>query len=219
MVSYKSLCYLVVLFSIILILFCTGSPRYTRATHSETSTPSKSGYSPKKQSTQSKKPITTSTATKTAHVSQQKKQTPAPVHPKKEVEIQTAFAPEMRIPSGPSITTPADELKEEIESADYSFFQKGKASYYSDKLQGRKTASGERYNKKALTAAHPRLPFNTFVRVTNTRTKQSVIVRINDRGPFTKGRVIDVSRAAAEQIGMITSGIVDVVVEIQNKGN
>jgi rare lipoprotein A len=125
----------------------------------------------------------------------------------------------MRIPSGPSIAPPADELKEKSESADYSFFQKGKASYYSDKLQGRKTASGERYNKKAMTAAHPRLPFNTLVKVTNTKTRKSVIVRINDRGPFTKGRVIDVSRAAAEQIGMITSGIVEVIVEIQDKGN
>jgi rare lipoprotein A len=138
---------------------------------------------------------------------------------KKEIEIVTASAPEMRIPSGPSMTQSDQEIRETLNYSDYHVYQKGVASYYSDKLQGRKTASGERYNKKALTAAHRKLPFDTQVKVTNTRTGQSVIVRINDRGPFTKGRVIDVSRAAAAQIGMLSSGTANVVIEVLEPGN
>lgn len=92
--------------------------------------------------------------------------------------------------------------------------QRGMATYYGDE-QGSKTASGERFNKNALTAAHRTLPFGTRVRVTNTRNGRSVIVRINDRGPFgKKGRIIDVSLAAARQLGMIDAGVVPVVLEI-----
>lgn len=88
--------------------------------------------------------------------------------------------------------------------------QSGTASYYSDKLHGRKTASGAIYNKNLFTAAHRTLPFGTLLEVTNTRNNQSVIVVVNDRGPYTKDRLIDVSKAAAKELGMLQSGICDV---------
>ncbi len=91
----------------------------------------------------------------------------------------------------------------------------GKATYYADKYHGRTTASGEIYDKKKLTAAHRTLAFGTKVKVTNLVNKKSVVVTINDRGPFgKKERIIDLSRAAAEKIGMIQAGVVDVTVEI-----
>lgn len=86
----------------------------------------------------------------------------------------------------------------------------GVASYYHKSCSGRRTASGVRYNPLALTAAHRSLPFGTHVRVTNQNTGESVVVTINDRGPFHAKRVIDVSFAAAEQIGLIHSGIAKV---------
>lgn len=82
----------------------------------------------------------------------------------------------------------------------------GMASYYSDRFHGRRTASGESFDKFALTAAHPTLPFGSLVRVTNPRNGQQVVVRINDRGPFSGGRVIDLSPAAAERLDIIRSG-------------
>lgn len=94
-----------------------------------------------------------------------------------------------------------------------SFSQSGKASFYGDKFHGRKTASGERYNKHALTAAHRTLPIPSYARVTNTKTGKSVVVRINDRGPFHGSRVIDVSRAAAQKLGFIRQGMAHVKVE------
>jgi rare lipoprotein A len=80
--------------------------------------------------------------------------------------------------------------------------QSGQASWYGPGFQGRRTASGERFNTQDLTAAHRTLPFGTKVRVTNTKTGQSVVVRINDRGPYAHGRVIDLSRASAQSIGI-----------------
>jgi len=82
----------------------------------------------------------------------------------------------------------------------------GMASYYGNELAGNRTASGERFDPAQLTAAHRSLPFGSLVRVTNTSNGDSVVVRINDRGPFTHGRVIDVSTAAAREIGMHRSG-------------
>ena len=82
----------------------------------------------------------------------------------------------------------------------------GVASYYGNELAGNRTASGERFDPGQLTAAHRSLPFGNMVRVTNTSNGDSVIVRINDRGPFSHGRVIDVSTAAAREIGMHRSG-------------
>jgi rare lipoprotein A len=91
-------------------------------------------------------------------------------------------------------------------------FQEGVASWYGPGFQGRKTANGERFNTNELTAAHKTLPFNTLVKVTNVSNGQSIIVRINDRGPFTKGRVIDLSKAAKNEIGM--GGLAQVQLEL-----
>jgi rare lipoprotein A len=88
------------------------------------------------------------------------------------------------------------------------------ASYYADKYHGRKTSNGEVFNMYDLTAAHKSLPFNTKVKVTNLSNGKSVVVRINDRGPFVKGREIDLSKAAAVKIGMIKSGTAKVSLEI-----
>jgi rare lipoprotein A len=90
----------------------------------------------------------------------------------------------------------------------------GLASYYGRKFHGRRTASGERYDMHALTAAHPGLEFGSRVEVTNLKNGRKVQVRINDRGPFIKGRIIDLSYAAAKQIGMITQGVVKVSVKV-----
>ena len=80
--------------------------------------------------------------------------------------------------------------------------QRGHASWYGPGFHGRRTANGEKFNTNALTAAHRSLPFGTLVRVVNEKTGRSVVVRINDRGPFIGGRIIDLARGAAQQIGM-----------------
>ncbi len=90
----------------------------------------------------------------------------------------------------------------------------GEASYISDRLAGNSTASGEPYDPQALTAAHRTLPFGTRVRVRRLDTGAEVVVRVNDRGPFVDGRVIDLSRAAAERLGMLRAGVVDVRVTV-----
>ncbi|MDA9918301.1 septal ring lytic transglycosylase RlpA family protein [Erythrobacter sp.] len=90
----------------------------------------------------------------------------------------------------------------------------GVASYYGRRFHGRRTANGERFNMNALTAAHKTLPFGTKVRVTNARNGRSVVVRINDRGPFIRGRTIDLSRSAARKLGMISRGHATVKIEI-----
>jgi rare lipoprotein A len=92
--------------------------------------------------------------------------------------------------------------------------QKGVASYYSDRFDGRRTASGERYENTAYTAAHKRLPLGTIVRVTNTRNGKSIAVTINDRGPYVRGRIIDLSRRAARAIGMVKHGLARVELEV-----
>ncbi len=90
----------------------------------------------------------------------------------------------------------------------------GVASYYGRRFHGRLTANGERFDMRAMTAAHKTLPFGSMVRVTNTRNGRSVTVRINDRGPFIRGRTIDLSRGAAERIGMIAQGHARVALEL-----
>ena len=93
----------------------------------------------------------------------------------------------------------------------------GKASYYFGRWIGRKTANGEIYRARDVTAAHKTLPFNTMVRVTNLKNGKSVIVRINNRGPYIKGRIIDLSLVAAQQIEMTKAGVVPVRVEVLRK--
>jgi len=91
----------------------------------------------------------------------------------------------------------------------------GKVTYYSDSLAGNTTANGEIYDPNMLTAAHRTLPFGTVVRVTRQQDGRSVIVRVNDRGPFgDKNRILDLSRAAAERIGMLRAGVVPARVEV-----
>lgn len=95
-----------------------------------------------------------------------------------------------------------------------AIFGSGTASYYGRELAGNRTANGERFDPNALTAAHRTLPFGSRVRVTNLTNGQSVVVRINDRGPFVHGRVIDVSHAAAREIGMHRSGLAKVTMTL-----
>ena len=92
--------------------------------------------------------------------------------------------------------------------------EEGLASWYGGKFQGRLTSSGEVFDTNLLTAAHKTLPFGTMVRVTNLANGLSAVVRINDRGPFVEGRIIDLSRAAAEQIDMVGTGTARVSVEV-----
>ncbi len=92
--------------------------------------------------------------------------------------------------------------------------QYGKASWYGDKEHGKRSASGEVFNRNAYTAAHKELPFGTVVRVTNRENGRQVKVRINDRGPYVRGRVIDLSYAAAKSIGLVRSGVAEVKVEV-----
>jgi rare lipoprotein A len=90
----------------------------------------------------------------------------------------------------------------------------GIASYYASRFHGRRTASGERYDQNELTAAHPTLPFGTRARVTHVGNGRSVEVRINDRGPWKDGRIVDLSRAAAEVLGFLRDGLARVRLEV-----
>jgi rare lipoprotein A len=94
------------------------------------------------------------------------------------------------------------------------FTESGQASYYSDIHQNKKTASGDLYQHNQKTAAHKKLPFGSNVKVTNTNNGKSVIVKINDRGPFVKGRIIDLSKSAFSSIGNISTGLIPVKIEV-----
>ena len=99
-------------------------------------------------------------------------------------------------------------------STDPGSVQEGGASYYAHKFHGRQTASGEIYNENDMTAAHKTLAFGTTVRVTNLANGKDVVVRINDRGPFVEGRIIDLSYKAAGKLDMISAGVIKARVEI-----
>jgi rare lipoprotein A (peptidoglycan hydrolase) len=111
--------------------------------------------------------------------------------------------------SNPEVTAPSENVLQT---------QTGQASWYGYEA-GNMTATGERYNARALTAAHKTLPFGTRVRVTNLRNGRVVVVRINDRGPYIRGRIIDLSAAAAEEVGLTTSGVANVRVDILSYGS
>lgn len=98
--------------------------------------------------------------------------------------------------------------------AQAGYVEEGEASYYAPSFHGRRTASGEKYDRQALTAAHRTLPFGTHVRVTDKETGRSVIVRINDRGPLKPTRVIDLSERAAQELGLLARGVTQVRVEV-----
>lgn len=90
----------------------------------------------------------------------------------------------------------------------------GPASWYGPGFHGRQTANGERFDQNAMTAAHKSLPFGTKLRVTNKDNGKSVVVRVNDRGPYAGGRVLDLSKGAAGKIGMLNSGVASVKIEV-----
>ena len=106
-----------------------------------------------------------------------------------------------------------------IATVSFAQVQKGKASFYADKFEGRTTASGEKYRHNKLTGAHKTLPFGTKVRITNLANQKQVEVVINDRGPYVDGRIIDLSRSAAEELGYVNQGIADVELEVINAGD
>lgn len=101
----------------------------------------------------------------------------------------------------------------------FAQIQTGKASFYADKFEGVTTASGEKYRHNKLTGAHKTLPFGTKVKVTNLANNQSVVVVINDRGPWVEGRIIDLSRAAAEELGFVNKGLAEVQLEVVDPGD
>jgi rare lipoprotein A len=94
----------------------------------------------------------------------------------------------------------------------------GIASFYTSRLNGHRTASGERFNNNALTAAHRTLPLGTRVRLTNSKNHRSVVVRVNDRGPFVPGREISVTRQAAHQLGFLRAGTAQVQISVLSRG-
>jgi rare lipoprotein A len=97
--------------------------------------------------------------------------------------------------------------------------QTGKASFYADKFEGTPTASGEKYKHTKLTAAHKTLPFGTKVKITNLANNESVEVIINDRGPYVEGRIVDVSKSAAEKLGFVNQGLAEVRLEVIDAGD
>ena len=118
-----------------------------------------------------------------------------------------SFAPKRRVAVARKHTPFASDKK----AAATQVASDGIASFYTE---GTKTASGEKFNTHELTAAHPTLPFGTRLRVTNVASGQSVTVRVNDRGPFVRGRVVDVSYAAAESLGMVGGGVAKVKLDV-----
>ncbi|MDD2769320.1 MAG: septal ring lytic transglycosylase RlpA family protein [Methylococcus sp.] len=110
----------------------------------------------------------------------------------------------------------AKPLHEKHERKDRSV---GWASYYSDRFHGRRTASGERYNRDALTAVHNTFPFGTLLRVTNLRNQRSVMVRVNDRSARRHGRILDLSKRAARELGFIGAGLTLVKLEVMDMGD
>lgn len=113
-----------------------------------------------------------------------------------------------------SVTVSCSSLSEQSPSELVGYKQRGQASYYAMKYQGRTTANGEKFNQAAMTAAHKKLPFGTRVKVTNLENKKSVVVRINDRGPFVRGRIIDLSKSAFKRIGDTKKGLLEVKIEV-----
>ena len=127
-------------------------------------------------------------------------------------------ASSVNVPSAIGLQSAPLDLKPRAQ-ASTDFVQTGRASWYGKTFQGRRTASGERFDMHALTAAHRTLPFGTYVRVSNGSKTRSVIVRINDRGPYIKGRVIDLSLAAARMLGLRELGAAPVILERVHEGN
>jgi rare lipoprotein A len=124
----------------------------------------------------------------------------------------TGMAPIVKAEPAPALAPVAAPASAAKTSGDHQL--EGKAAYYSNRFNGRKTASGQRFNNAAMTTAHNTLPFGTRVKVTNTKNNKSVVVRVNDRGPSTPGRVFDLTRAAAKKLGYVRAGLADVKAEV-----
>lgn len=149
---------------------------------------------------------------------------PAQASTPADLDFDTSFTPFEDLPEAPEpapefvdLNTFDPPIEEEDQPEDSSVARDlgtGLASYYGRKFHGRRTANGERFDMNAMTAAHRTLPFGTKVRVTNPSNGRSVVVRINDRGPFVRGRTIDLSRVAAEELGMIARGHARVELEV-----
>ncbi len=128
-------------------------------------------------------------------------------------QAQTAAAPA----SAPAVAAPAPAAAPSAAApakATGGDVSEGKVAHYGRKFNGRKTASGERFNSGAMTMAHKTLPFGTLVKVTNLKNNRSVVVRVNDRGPSTPDRVGDLTTAAGKKIRMTRSGVVDAKLEV-----
>jgi len=120
------------------------------------------------------------------------------------VPLMFLICPAMEAPLVAHLSAPVKPIKAWV----------GNASWYGPDFNGKKTANGERFNSEALTAAHPNLPFGSWVRIVNTRNGKFELVRINDRGPYQEGREIDVSYRVARKIGLINSGVSQVRLEL-----
>jgi rare lipoprotein A len=136
--------------------------------------------------------------------------TAGPANAEDDTAFNASFAAYAAVPAAPVAAAGAVDIAaiEPVVEAEPAarHLGSGGASYYAQKFHGRRTASGERFDNTALTAAHRTLPFGSMVRVTNPVNGRAVTVRINDRGPFHGNRVIDVSRAAAEELGLVARG-------------
>ena len=131
----------------------------------------------------------------------------SPASPADEPTAAPTPSPASEAPGPANVEAPAAHAAPATPSAPDGLIDQGLASWYGKRFHGRRTASGERYDMHAFTAAHKTLPFGTRVRVRSVRTGQEVVVRINDRGPFRRGRVIDLSQAAINALGLRQRGV------------
>jgi len=132
-------------------------------------------------------------------------------------EANALHTPE-RAGSAPVASASSEQLAERYRKSRVLSVQVGSGSYYSDKFAGRSTASGTPYEPHGFTAAHRSLPFGSVLRVTRKDSGQVVYVRVTDRGPYTRGRILDLSRAAAERLDMLRAGVVQIRVEVLEYG-
>jgi rare lipoprotein A len=139
-------------------------------------------------------------------------QTPAPAPATSPNAAPVKLAPPGRVEPLPTPTPAVAPVAAAKPGGDHQL--SGVAAFYNSRLNGRKTASGQRFDNNALTAAHNTLPFGTKIKVTNTKNNRSVVVRVNDRGPTTPGRVFDLTRAAAAKLGYLRDGTAEVTAEI-----
>ncbi|MCD6682118.1 MAG: septal ring lytic transglycosylase RlpA family protein [Burkholderiaceae bacterium] len=126
----------------------------------------------------------------------------------------TAFA--FAVPAAAASAAPADAASDRFAPG---WHQQGRISYYGKRFDSQPTASGEPFDPDAMTMAHPTLPFGSIVRVKNLRNGRSVELRVNDRGPYEKGRIADVSRAAAKKLGMFRRGVTRARIELLRTGD